>query len=116
MKSLRDHRGLMLRVTFGAAALTAVLTVVYLFDPLPEGLNATFFADANWSAAIARTTVDARLNTEGLYAGWRGEVPRTFSVSWSGALFVARDGTYTFATDSDDGSWVYVDRKLVVDN
>src|SRR5262245_22396390 len=101
---------------FTLALGTIVIALLYAADPLREGLTATFFADPNWSAAIERSLVDNRLSTEGVYGGWRGRPPRAFSTTWSGALFVVLPGTYTFATVSDDGSSVYVDRELVVDN
>ena len=105
--------------TSGAVAVAlfaALLITAYLVDPLAEGLNATFFGDANWTSDIVRSEVDARLSAESAFAGWHGTPPDTFSITWSGAILVPRDGTYTFATASDDGSWVYVDRRLVVDN
>jgi fibro-slime domain-containing protein len=98
------------------ALFAALLITAYLVDPLAEGLNATFFGDANWTSDIVRSEVDARLSAESAFVGWHGTPPDTFSITWSGAILVPRDGTYTFATASDDGSWVYVDRRLVVDN
>ena len=94
--------------TSGAVAVAlfaALLITAYLVDPLAEGLNATFFGDANWTSDIVRSEVDARL-AESAFAGWHGTPPDTFSITWSGAILVPRDGTYTFATASDDGSWV----------
>jgi len=35
---------------------------------------------------------------------------------WTGVLFVVQAGTYTFSTDSDDGSTLFVDGRKVVDN
>jgi hypothetical protein len=39
-----------------------------------------------------------------------------FCVRWSGVLRIPKDGAYTFITESDDGSRLYVDGKQVVDN
>jgi hypothetical protein len=39
-----------------------------------------------------------------------------FAGTWTGMLEVEDGGTYTFTTESDDGSHVYVDGKMVVDN
>jgi hypothetical protein len=39
-----------------------------------------------------------------------------FFVRWSGTLRVEKSGIYTFYTDSDDGSLLFVGGKLVVDN
>jgi hypothetical protein len=39
-----------------------------------------------------------------------------FAVEWSGWLKIPSAGTYSFATGSDDGSWLLVGNRLVVDN
>lgn len=39
-----------------------------------------------------------------------------FSIIWEGYLYVPQDGNYGFITESDDGSWIYINNKLVVDN
>ena len=39
----------------------------------------------------------------------------SFSVNWTGELTVPANGTYDFELASDDGSWLYVDSRLVVD-
>jgi hypothetical protein len=39
-----------------------------------------------------------------------------YSIRFSGGLKIAKDGNYTFYTSSDDGSKLWIDDKLVVDN
>jgi len=39
-----------------------------------------------------------------------------FGIAWEGYLSIAQKGVYQFATKSDDGSVVYINGKLVVDN
>ena len=39
-----------------------------------------------------------------------------FIVEWKGYLRIDVDGSYNFATFSDDGAWLWIDEKLVVDN
>ena len=87
-----------------------------MLDPLPAGLTATHFSDTNWSSTPVRTQIDNRPSTDRLFAAWRGAPPDRFSATWRGSFLVLTGGTYTFATASDDGSWVYVDGQLVVDN
>ncbi len=41
---------------------------------------------------------------------------KQYSVIWSGLLYVPRNGFYKFYTESDDGSFLYINDKLVVDN
>lgn len=39
-----------------------------------------------------------------------------YSIEWYGQLRIEEPGSYTFWTESDDGSWLYIDGRLVVDN
>ncbi|HJX38986.1 MAG TPA: PA14 domain-containing protein, partial [Anaerolineae bacterium] len=63
--------------------------------------------------------------------GWEGEpevmqldpfiapndvLPSPFSIEWLGKIYVPVSGQYVFGTTSDDGSYLYVDDQLVVDN
>lgn len=81
-----------------------------------HGLSAEYFTNVDRSGAAAFTAVDAEASTSALARRWRGAPPESFSTRWRGYLPVARSGSYRFATTSDDGSWVYVDGRLVVDN
>ena len=51
---------------------------------------------------------------------WSSLVPGTpntnFAATWTGQFLVITSGTYTFCTDSDDGSTLYVDGSMVVNN
>ena len=51
---------------------------------------------------------------------FRGTVPKTPSYNYVWAIYgnldVTKAGTYTFCTTSDDGSFMYVDGKMVVNN
>lgn len=101
------------------AAASALLLIVAAFtrsDPVAEGLNATYFADAGWSSTPVARTVDLEPSSAHFARAWSGAAPDAFSATWSGGLVVLRRGIYTFATESDDGSWLYVDGQLVVDN
>jgi hypothetical protein len=43
-------------------------------------------------------------------------LPIPFSIIWKGNLVIPRDGTYTFYTESDDGSWLRIDGKEIIKN
>jgi hypothetical protein len=44
------------------------------------------------------------------------DLPEWFGLSFSGYMKIAGDGVYTFFTESNDGSCLYIDNQLVVDN
>ncbi len=61
--------------------------------------------------------VDAQVNfeeTEKRFAGTR--LSENFCVRWSGVIRCPQDSIYVFDTESDDGSQLFIDGKLVVDN
>ncbi|PID89135.1 MAG: hypothetical protein CSB01_03605 [Bacteroidia bacterium] len=39
-----------------------------------------------------------------------------FALFFKGYFYAAKDAVYTFSTNSDDGSLLYINNKLVVDN
>src|SRR6478672_4672581 len=102
-----------------AVALTtcvvAVLAIAVRLNPVREGLNETYYANARWSEPAAVSTRDPQPSNERLLHAWRGAPPPDFSATWAGSFLVMHDGPYAFATISDDGSWVYVDGQAVVD-
>ncbi len=96
--------------------LLGIVALLARLDPLQQGLTATYFTNANWSSAPVRSAVEARPSTDALAAAWRGAPPETFSATWIGSLVTMTAGTYTFESVSDDGAWVYIDGRLVVDD
>lgn len=105
-----------MRLIGTATLLVSLFALARALDPLHAGLTATYFPDDRWTSTPVRTLVDDRPSTARLIGAWRGEPPSTFSTTWRGSIIALTGGTYTFATRSDDGSWVYVDDKLVVAN
>jgi len=99
-----------------AAGLWACLAVMTRLDPLPQGLRAEYYRNATWTPPIAVARVDRRPSAKRFLDYWDGRPPDAFSASWTGSLFALRGGTYEIATESDDGSFVFVDGRLVVDN
>lgn len=50
------------------------------------------------------------------HPGFYHEAKKPLSFIWYGYLYVDKPGEYRIGTLSDDGSWVYIDNMLVVDN
>jgi hypothetical protein len=105
-----------LAVVAMATLVLAVLNLAAALDPLSEGLRGTYHTDAKWRSAPARLTIDPAPSTYRLFLAWRGSPPAVFSATWTGYLIALREGDYTLATSSDDGSQIYVDERIVVDN
>src|SRR5579862_3852130 len=99
-----------------ATIVVAALALAQRVSGPREGLAAEYFVglDAAPTPTIAR--VDPQPSTRQLAAAWNGAPPPEFHATWRGAFVTLRDGNYTFTTVSDDGSHVYIDGALVVDN
>jgi hypothetical protein len=83
-----------------------------------HGLNASFYDGVSTASSPApdRTMSGAPISVRGMTVAWNGALPQRFRVRWSGFLRIDRAGRYRFATVSDDGSFVRVGDRLVVDN
>jgi hypothetical protein len=110
-----DRSSWLTRAVILSTLLTVTLGVIKWLDPLAQGLKAEYFSDTS-GASPAVTTLDSPPSTAHLRDAWHGSPPESFSATWTGSIIALREGTYTLATVSDDGSSVFVDGRLVVDN
>ena len=91
------------------------------------GLKAMYVRGVLWEqpeevyrpTAVPPEKVLVRRVEEVLLFPWHhGQPPfrGAFSAEWTGWIYIPEDGNYKFATFSDDGSSVYIDGRLVVEN
>ena len=81
----------------------------YTFDVPEFGLVGYYYPNINWEGAPAVVQRDVFLTA--------GEVlPTPYSIIWQGKILVEQPGLYKFGLNSDDGSMLYLDERLVVDN
>lgn len=80
--------GLAMRVEVGQGTRAALAAPVRVTLPTHHAINALAYVDRRAS----------------------------FRVTWDGWYYAPRDGRYSFVTRSDDGSWLWVGERLVVDN
>jgi PA14 domain len=76
------------------------------------GLRGTYYRSANWTGDPAEVKLDPNVDFD-----WstRFPFPPPFSVDWTGSILIEQPGDYNFALVSDDGSYLEIDGKLVVD-
>jgi hypothetical protein len=103
-------------VVVASTLLTSILGVTTQLAPLAQGLKAEYFSDESGASPAVASTLDSQPSTGHLVDAWQGSPPEVFSATWTGSIVALREGTYTLATVSDDGSSVFVDGRLVVDN
>jgi len=81
---------------------------------------AEYYANATLSGAATISRIEG--SGSKLAFNWAAGAPATgipadnFSVRWRGMITASATGIYTFSAGSDDGSRVYIDNELVVDN
>jgi|WetSurMetagenome_2_1015567.scaffolds.fasta_scaffold19671_2 PKD repeat protein len=89
------------------------------------GLGASYYRGQSWTdLAGTRTDTEIRFadTASGLGTdepGWPQSIvgrQDNFSVTWDGYVQVPAADTYTFYLNSDDGSWLWVDEAMVIDN
>ena len=87
-------------------------------DGKSEGLLGEYFANVEFAGKPAFTRID-----KGLDFDWAGAGPKeggiggfNYSIRWTGTFTATETKTHWLAITSDDGSFLYVDDKLVADN
>ena len=82
---------------------------LFTFDLAANGLLGKYYRGNTWSGSPAAQQKDLFILPNDL-------LPAPFSIEWQGKIYAPQDGQYAFGTSSDDGSLLYIDDKLVVDN
>jgi glucose/arabinose dehydrogenase len=80
-----------------------------------DGLFATYFNNIDFTGTSV-SRVDSRINFDwGTGSPDPAISPTTFSARYTGEIFIPVGGTYTFYTNSDDGTRLWVNNQLVID-
>ena len=81
------------------------------------GLKGEYFNNIDFKGSPALTRVDKIINFD-----WAGDSPaqgignENFSVRWTGKFLPQKSGKYEFCLLSDDGSRLFIDNELIVNN
>ncbi|HEX5214278.1 MAG TPA: PA14 domain-containing protein [Vicinamibacterales bacterium] len=92
-------------------AAIAAGAIVMALRP-PSGLVGRYFANPRWEGTPVAVAVDSAPTLEQV-AHW---FETDYSVEWTGVIEIRQDGPHRFFLDSDDGSALWIDGSLVVDN
>jgi DNA-binding beta-propeller fold protein YncE len=101
-----------LRLEWRGPAGEGLVPAANFFAPLPAaryGLVGYYYPNADWQGPPALVQRDA-------YIAPNNPLPEPYSIAWRGKVAAPRAGQYVFGTRSDDGSFVFVNGQMVVDN
>jgi len=93
-------------------ALTAAKATLHV----TRGLKGEYFETIEPSGSPVLSAIDEEISTERVTGAWFGSVPQAFSVRWTGYFAVDENAIYTFSLTSDDGSTLWIDGRILVDN
>lgn len=93
--------------TFGSTIVGG--DALYTFRLGDQGLVGYYYPNANWEGAPALVRNDLLITPN-------NPLREPFSILWRGKLAIPTGGVYTIGARSDDGSFVFIDGQLVVDN
>ena len=81
-----------------------------------NGLNYKYFEATSYSVVPSFTTTPVKTGTTTNFNISVANRSTSFALNFTGYVNVPADGTYTFYTNSDDGSKLYIDNVLVANN
>ena len=83
---------------------------------ITHGLKGEYFETIEPSGLPVLTVDDDEISTERVARAWSGSAPQVFSVRWTGYVAIDENAVYTFSLTSDDGSTLWIDGRILVDN
>ena len=96
-------------VTPGAKEEVIPSSLLYSKELYGHGLLGLYRPGTAWEGPAAVQQLDPFIAPNDV-------LPSPFSIEWLGKIYVPVSGQYVFGTTSDDGSYLYLDDQLVVDN
>jgi PKD repeat protein len=97
---------------------TAVKANYITAGSFSPGFSASYYRGQSWTE-LTGSRIESPIQFSDQSSAWPTDMvgrQDNFSVSWDGYLQVPAAGTYTFYLNSDDGSWLWVDDTLLIDN
>lgn len=84
-------------------------------NPLKRGLIASYYDNPNWANSPITTVRERAINLLRMARVFPA-LKTDYSIRWEGAIFIPQSGEYQFTLASDDGSSLFIDNQLVIDN
>ncbi|MDD2772481.1 MAG: glycoside hydrolase family 3 C-terminal domain-containing protein [Elusimicrobiales bacterium] len=126
LEGLRNRAGKELEIRYARGVKISgdatTIDSAWLSPPPDKGAGPGLFAEYFNGTELEGKPVLSRVEPEPFHK-WSGGAkpadglgPENFSMRWTGALRVPKDGNYNIATRTDDGARLWIDGKLVIDD
>jgi hypothetical protein len=97
-------------------ALSLVLLLPLLWFLPSRGLIGAYYDTRDWGGEPMFVQHDKQINLELVEQRQDTFPQRYFSVSWTGWIRIEQEGEYTFLLESDDGSFLFIDDVMIINN
>lgn len=114
-EKIATSRPLRTRIIGATIILIGILILAPRLQPLEKGLTGRYYDNTQWNGEPILETLDPVISLQRM----RKTFPQrseNYSIEWEGTLMILCPGKYRFTTISDDGSELWIDGQLVVDN
>jgi hypothetical protein len=81
-----------------------------------RGLSGRYYANDTWTGTPVWNALDPVIRFQKSEIVEKVKDPNRSSIVWEGFVFAPKNAKYKFAVSSDDGSWVFLDDKPLIDN
>jgi len=83
---------------------------LFIRRPPDHGLQGSYYKGKYWEGSPLLVEIDRAIFANAVL------LEGIFSIEWQGQMWAPKTGEYVFGTSSDDGSLMFIDDRLVVDN
>jgi len=119
-KTILKRKSILLSLLWVVFFFSIPILYRYQYHSRSDGLFATYFKGLVWSDATTRAQIPAKIYSQVKAIPRLGEIPvqdnfiTPYSILFSAELIITKQGKYLFSVESDDGSALFIDEKLVV--
>jgi hypothetical protein len=106
------------KTVFIAALFIGFLLLILAANAITSlhGLRGRTYDNDSWEGSPVSTATDSVIQFEKKGDADGAGNPDKFSIVWEGDLYAPKNSSYLFSIISDDGSWVFLDDALLIEN
>jgi len=114
-KKKRYIKRLAIMISASLMGIILAAAVIHFILSRGYGLRGEYFADQNFEKRI-QTRKDRKIDFDWILGDIVDNFSDNVSIRWTGRIKAPKSGTYKFITNSDDGTRLWIDDKLIIDD